>query len=112
MNTMANMELDTKKISAIIKACGKAGVQEFSLGELRITFGTKTDPDLSVSPLSGEALSDEDHRKLNEQSLEQDEVRTRENQMEELLITDPAQYERLIIDGEFSDGDEVRRSDE
>jgi len=103
--------MDLKEISDIIDLCKRAGVSKFSLGDLCLEFGRPTKSELSATAASEQALSDEVHLRQTKESLELRELRLRENQLEELLLTDPLKYEELILNGELVDGDEAGQSD-
>lgn len=82
----------------------------FSWGPLRVNFGQKAwVPPLALSPYSAPspatALAAIDHSKQMRDSLELDELRTREAQIEELLITDPLRAEEMIRQGDLEELD-------
>lgn len=88
----------------IIRTCADSGVLHFNLGPLEFSRVPGTSP-LADTTMSG---SKPEHI-LQEQQLEEnvelirEEIRTREEQLAELQITDPLKYEDLIERGELSE---------
>lgn len=90
-------------ICAIIEAGHKGGVSRLKLGALLIEFTPrKMEPDpilMHEDPIS-------DQSGTTQATTEQDEKKSREPSeadLDDLLITDPAAYEKLILSGELGD---------
>lgn len=112
--------LTVGEVCTILEASAKAGVTELSFGDLQIKFGLPPDVasarmqqyPLTTSPVL--PVTDEQHQTMTKDQIEADEVRLREEFMEELRLTDPFRYEQMLVRGELDDprisdddGDEV-----
>jgi hypothetical protein len=123
--TPTTNSFDAEQISLILDACARNGVATLKFGNLEVWFGPKAGPPEIViprdfalkGPLPPGAVTnypaqtpspgDEmpDHEKQEEQSLRQSELALREEQLEELQITDPLAYERVIQNEGLEDAD-------
>lgn len=56
-------------------------------------------------PPAATALADSNHAEQQREALELEELRTREAQIEELLITDPLRAEEMIREGDLEELD-------
>lgn len=95
----------SKEIVQIIKACGENGVKKFKQGDLEIIFGQEESavqkdptpvwhPSL-LKPIEVDPL-------FEKEQIE----RTREEEMENLMISDPELYEELLAEG-LANGEEI-----
>lgn len=85
------------EICSIIKACANTSVREFRIGDLYLAFGPK-DPSVQMvetKPLQATEISEEARTQAIAERVEQD--------LDELKLTDPFAYERLL-GGEIGDG--------
>jgi hypothetical protein len=106
MTTTVDRTLTVKEASAIIKACQIAGVQEIVFRGLRLSFG-ETRPQWGKRKLSrGAKRREVEAEAIDQESLEKEEFATKDQQVAELVITDPAQYEQLIEQEELVDGED------
>lgn len=48
-------------------------------------------------------LTDQQHEQMGKDALEDEELRTREEQLARFLVEDPVKYEELLRDGELTD---------
>ncbi len=102
--------LSSDQVCLILEASAKAGVSTLSFAGLHVTFGTSVEhgPWATQHQPAGipseNILSDTQHREQTQQAIEAQEIQMRERQMAELLITDPEAYERMLRDGDLSDG--------
>lgn len=112
------MALSAEEVCLILRTSAKAGVAELKFADLHVRFGRPAeqvvvmDPQGNLStypyvpqapaPRSGKALSEEQHQKQNAEALEQEELRTRDQQLAEALVTDPLKYEELLQSGELT----------
>lgn len=101
--------LSGDEICSIIEVCAKRGVGEFVYGPLSFNFGTKKDtqPARNGAQLPENVIQEQ--QKIEETTLLSEELRTKEEQIAELLITDPLYAEELIVSGEL---DQVSEEDE
>lgn len=106
-------KLSSSAIERIIKTCGEVGVSELKFGDLHVRFDKPVNraqedrdfrsevsetpfsqPDTEISAIQEQAYKE---------SLERDEVALREEQLSQMFIEDPAQAERLLLDGKLSE---------
>ncbi len=82
------LTINSKHLCELIKACSEAKVSEFKLGDLHITFNGAKSPnnltDVANNPNNG----------LRSVPLEP--VNDRDQELENLMITDPAAYEEMV----------------
>lgn len=81
---------------------------ELSFGPLTVSFGKQTretyyDVEKGPRTTPATAIAEPNHIKQSADALEQDEIRLREEEIAELLITDPLRAEELIRDGELEE---------
>ena len=93
-------------ISAIIRECKQQGVASLTVGDLHLVFEPKAQttsvPEVPVETKPPEAaISEQDRSKQAKEVLEQDELEYRQRQIDEMLINDPLEAERLIEQGEL-----------
>lgn len=102
---------------AIIETCKQYGVTAFRYGGLDLTFGNtelppspgsstphRTAETIAVHPV-GETMPAPDHDQINRETLEEEELRLREEEILNAPIENPVLAEQLIIDGELEDAD-------
>lgn len=91
-----------EELSSIIKICGDNAVTSFSWGDLRISFGEKKD---LATPISLTPHSPQAEAELEEETRVHDELKVRQDQIDQMLIEDPLEAERLIAENELIDED-------
>jgi hypothetical protein len=109
--------LSREEVCSILETSAKIGVLELKFGDLHATFGRPARQEDGRGPLapypfvqqphappSVTALTEKEHQEQNSTALEADEVRLREEQLARALVEDPVAYERLLRDGELTDG--------
>ena len=94
--------LTNAEICGIIEACGKNNVRRFSFGGLVITFGENGVENIQYE--NSPVAKTESTRKVDTESLLQDEIAIREGQLAMMDVTDPVQYEKLLEQGELTNG--------
>lgn len=87
----------------LLKMLKDFGVTEFESGDLKIRMagpiiGTSTSPSKTTPRKSSKA--DE----IAEAGLLKEEIEHRQAQLDQMVIEDPAEYERLISEGDLVDG--------
>ena len=114
-------DLKANDICGLIEVCGRSGVASMKWGDLELTFQTELKEQhltqqawpVPISPLSADTeISEAKHKNYDDfqrTRLESDEQRLREDQLAEMLLTDPVQYEELLASGELED-EKVHRS--
>lgn len=94
--------ISTKEILQILKECSKLGVTRLRMGDLEMSFGPES---------LRETLPNKVREKPKAQAVEEkksiaaQESRLRQEQIEELMIADPEEYERRIAMGELVDAE-------
>lgn len=98
--------LSGKEICTIIETCAKKGVGEFSYGPLSFNFGNRLAPQPARNgPQKPENVIQE-QQNIEKETLLTEELRTKDDQIAELMITNPLLAEELMIEGELEDSDE------
>lgn len=97
--------MEIKQLCALIRACGESGVSELSFDTLHVKFGPKHTPatkreDDVTAPSVADPVQES-------QDLLKETLMLREDDLAMKLITDPAEYERLLVAGEL-DGEGLR----
>lgn len=115
---MAKSSLSSQEVCDIIKVCAETQALELKFDGLHIRFGTKAkdnpplvEPDPLTKSNSDAEISEKQHAQLTKDSLEDDELRTREDQLAELLITDPLAAEEMLRNEELEDADDDQESE-
>lgn len=102
-----NLVADVDDLCRIIAVCAKNGILEARVGELQLIFGKKDqsfqNPFASVQTKPNE----QQIQKISEEAKEQDRISRIEYDLEELKLSDPLGYERLLGVGELGDGGEA-----
>lgn len=95
------MAVDLKTIKNIIKECKKQGVSRLKVGEIEIDFAEKSD---KVPVLREKKVKDnpEKREEIERETLEKEELSTKDSYVENLLLEDPTEYERLMMQGELN----------
>lgn len=115
---ISKTNLSTDEICRILETSSKSGVIELKFGDLHVTFGTPAGHVPSVEnvveqpPVASPVLTDDQHKRQSEESLEMEQVRLREEQLARALVEDPVEYERLLSQGELSDELDTADSEE
>jgi hypothetical protein len=108
--------LSSRDLSAIIKVCGESRVAELKFGDLHVRFDTPVEqvmrlygdqireaaanstpsnrPDTAISAI-------QDH--LAQESLERDEFDVKEDRLAQMIIENPLEAERLLIEGKLDE---------
>lgn len=101
--------LSSKDVCSIIKMCAQSKVSELKFGELHLSFGYFSDESRSEVPntrISEAKLKEEEQKYIAES-----EIRSKDDEIDQMLIEDPVKFEELLEQGEF-DADEFRGSEE
>lgn len=92
--------IETNDILRILKECAKLGVSHLKMGELEISF----------SPVEMRAEIPKKVREkprlqaqYEKESIETQEVTLKQDKLDELMLSDPEEYERLLSEGELID---------
>lgn len=118
-----SVPIDPKDIIKIIKEASTYGVLNLEYGDLRVTFkpidpqptqkAFEAMPALELSslipPISEKTTAIQNEEES--QVLLQETLETRSRQIDELLVTDPLEYERLAALGELEDNGQQEEDD-
>jgi hypothetical protein len=97
--------LNAADVRSIIVTCGESNVAKLKFGDLEVEFAPKCEPpapkpDSLPAPAAEIAAIQE---KVEQSSIECDEIALREEQVAEMMLTNPAQAEELLARGELED---------
>lgn len=107
--------LKAEELCRIISTCARSNVASLKLGDLQVEFGTKPKPKAKeyvapVDPTSAdpdssltEAEISERTQAIDKGTLERDEIFLREQQIQELPLTNPLEFEAALASGDFED---------
>ena len=105
----------TTEICRILEVGAKVGVQELRFHGLHVRFGRPAEPiapgpaldqTIPSSAPPEKAISEEQHTKQNQDALEVDELRLKEDRLAQLFIENPLEAERMLMNGELGDAEE------
>ncbi len=85
-----NSTLTASDVIKIIRECRRQGISEFSLGELKLSFGPKPTPEPEVAP------QNPPNPELEKELLQQRELELKQAQLDALRLNDPYAYEQLM----------------
>ena len=101
--------LTSQEVCSIITVCGKSGVSVLKFGDLHVEFDKQIEP-IAPEPQTGgpvppppPAPPAEIVDNVAKDSLVSDEIALREEQLLMMLIEDPHEAEKLILQGELAD---------
>lgn len=107
--------MSSEEVCRILRTCAAVGVTELKLGALSVTLGTPPRSGAGVSPRENTEsatpateIAEPNHLLQSRESLTQREVDLREDQIAELLLTDPIEAERMISEGELEEDGDTR----
>lgn len=103
MSSTAKNNLTSDDICKIIKACAENGVYKIKCSTLEVEFGQpkKNDPENNTELIP--VLTQAEHDKMNKDALEEEEIKTRDEQVRMMLIEDPLRAEEMIANGDFDE---------
>lgn len=107
------MALSTDDVVRIIEASAHCGVLVLKFQGLMVSFGKQVEPASIVLPGDMaannhalpvvEAPTDQQLQTQSHAALERDEMELREEQLAELAITNPLEFERMLNQGDLED---------
>lgn len=101
--------LSGEELCRLIDTCAKKGVVELKYGPLHVSFGlkqAKATPGPTIPAPSPQYIQVEQD-KAHAEAIEHEEIVTREEQIAELLITDPLGAEEMLVRGQLEPEDKV-----
>lgn len=108
MNFTEKSLLSFRELCSIIKTCGSNNVAELKFGDLHVRFHQavvvqQQQPPKVETTHPDTEISDEQREQLENVALVRDEIATKEDQLDQMLIESPSEYERLIAEGDLED---------
>jgi hypothetical protein len=100
------MELTAEQICHILKACGESGVSKLKFAGLEAEFYKIAQSDIlfpDAQPLPEAEISQAQAAESEKEGLRWDEIRLKTERLAAMLVEDPAQYEKLLLDGDLTD---------
>ena len=106
-STMAEKMLQVYEICQIIKACADYGVTSLKCGPLELSFGKQTEKIPQEQPAVTEITEDQlkELDTIENDAHEEEEVRFRREQIDQMMIENPSKAEELLASGELVDDD-------
>ena len=109
-NSRNGMIFTAEELCSIIRVCSEAGVTEMELGDMRLAFGKSPKPTEKIEiplptvtiPEPVTTLTESQHTQLTEESMLHTELGFKEQEVDELLLTDPLAAEEMMIKGELT----------
>lgn len=105
--TEAGPFLSGEEICKILDSAAKSGVAVLKYGSLEMHFAPLAGARYTypapgpASPVTEPGNVIQEQAKEEEHALATEEIRTREEQFSELLVTDPLKYEQMLENGDF-----------
>lgn len=110
------MSLSSAEVCSILLTSASAGVSELKFGHLHVKFGRPVETQVGIgfpsypfvpqtAPASAPVtdLTEAQHQQQAKESLEDDEIRVRQERLERAMVEDPVLFEELLRQGELSD---------
>lgn len=98
--------MNHKEVCQILKVCVRSNVKELRLGELTVSFFDPKGPQAEIMPQvvqDPESLSKMNN--IDKSTRETLEYRLKQDQLEQMAIEDPVEYEKLQLSGDLEDRD-------
>lgn len=92
--------MNLKEIAGLMKLCKKFGISEIEIGDIRIVKGAETIPN-PLTPLHYQTKGAAKTKEVSEIAKIQENIESREAELEATLIEDPARHEQLLIENEL-----------
>lgn len=113
-----SLALSSDDVVRIIEASAKCGVGVLKFQDLMVSFGKQVEPEVVLpgNPANNsasmvEAPTEQQLQTQGQNALEKSELELREEQLSELAITNPLEFERLINQGELEDDTDIDGDD-
>jgi chemotaxis protein CheY-P-specific phosphatase CheC len=99
-----NKTISVKELAKLIKVCKNEGVSRLKYGDIEVSIGMTENLPMTPSPQArGSAKKAEKIEAKAYLQMQYDEARVL---AETLHVEDPAAFEKMLIDGEFSEAKE------
>jgi hypothetical protein len=87
-------------VCEILKACNQSGVREIEFHGLKVSFFATGATGWPAPEVHGEPSRPELAREIDQETLEHEALEAKEQELAELQITDPVEYERRMLEGD------------
>lgn len=104
-NGLEKNSLSAESIIALIKTSSEHGVTSLKFGGLELELGIKTKA-AATQPVT--EITEQEQKLNDEKNLVRQELESRQEQIDNMLVEDPVQAEKLIADGELVPDDDGR----
>lgn len=84
------MEITPKTLANLIKVCKKQGIRSLSLGDIKIEF------EGGITNGNNKKSKSEINQKENEKGVIQNNLNIADEDLSQLMVTDPVEYERVL----------------
>lgn len=102
-------QLTSDEVCRIIETCNVNGVGELTFSGLTLKMGRPTQTAPAPGPDLVDTVTQEQiqmiQKEISAEDLLAEEIDTRQEQLAQMLLEDPAEAERLILTGELEDDD-------
>lgn len=98
---MSGMNFSADEVIRVIEVCSRSGVQLFKSGDLEVHFRNIHAPIIAPVYVPEEVVKVAESQAREE--LEKEEVEYKREELEDMLINDPARLEELIRSGDLID---------
>lgn len=112
------MALSTDDVIRIIESSAKCGVVVLKFQDLMVSFDKQVEPEVVLpggpannSASMVEAPTEQQLQTQDQRAFEKSEMELRDEQLAELAITNPLEFERLINQGELEDDTDIDGDD-
>jgi len=98
------VSFSAKELIRVLKACRENGVAELKVGEIVVKFGHETPDQITATTGHENPVGfDDELKKAAERANVDENLSEAEGSLELMQISDPATYERLIIERELEE---------
>lgn len=109
--------LSGEDVCRIIESCGKSNVRVLKFSGLHLRFGVRAEPKRQADPEPGplelmQAIPASDPKileeaaKIQRKTIQQQEAALRQQQLDELILSNPEEYERRMASGDLVDAND------
>jgi hypothetical protein len=91
------------QLESLIKVCGECGVSELDLDKLHVKFSSKSSQQIQTISQAFQQSDADTTEKDELRAFEQEEFSVKTDQLAEMALTDPVEFERLQALGDLTD---------
>lgn len=98
-------DLTSEEVCTIIRQCGESHVSVLKFGALEVAFHDQVKPPEYTPPLfshpEAEISENPAANQIEQEAIHADELQVKLDRLAMMMVEDPAQYEKLLIDGDL-----------